>query len=210
MKREEIIEQLTYFEKADPDYEVFGANTHFYALYLPLEIAIIRKYEASQQIQLPSDFVKFYTQISDGGAGPHYGLYSGLRELTVLPTPLLAKKCLDIGIDFDQVDYEDTRKLVDTYHPMKEIVEELGAEQALIQVLEIGEYGCGYFIYLVVSGQDYGKVVLGINYQEAEIENRKVVYPTYDILYPDFESYFTDWLGRILSHQIKVFINKKK
>lgn len=209
-KRDEIIQRLQYFQGEDKQMELFGAKKHQYILYPTVEAHTIAAFEVLHGIRLPEDFKEFYTKIGGGGAGPYYGLYDTLNNLTFVPSPVLAIKCLDIDIDFDRIDYDDIEELVSSNHAFKELVNELGEEVALVKLLEIAEYGCGEYIYLILSGRDYRKVAVGIIYTEAEIDNRTVVYPAFNVIYNDFDAYYMDWIHRILPHELDMSMKNKK
>lgn len=67
-------------EKADPQYQVFGASSHRYQLYPVLSVQAVEAYEAKYNIQLPSEYKFFITHVGNGGAGPDYGI--GPLDLT--------------------------------------------------------------------------------------------------------------------------------
>ncbi len=61
-------------EKADPQYEIFGASSHRYQLYPVLSVQAVEAYEAKYNIKLPSEYKFFITYVGNGGAGPDYGI----------------------------------------------------------------------------------------------------------------------------------------
>lgn len=80
-KSKEILAKKIHklLEKAklrDKDCEVFGAHSHYYSLNPPISIDKIRVFEKKYDILLPEEYVYFMTEVGNGGAGPHCGLYS--------------------------------------------------------------------------------------------------------------------------------------
>lgn len=53
---------------------MFGASKHRYRLHAPASLAAVCQFEGRHAIALPSDYRQFLTEISNGGAGPNYGV----------------------------------------------------------------------------------------------------------------------------------------
>lgn len=77
---EQVHARLAEFRRADPKFEVFGAEEHRYTLDPPLPEEEVRALERRFGITLPADYRQFVTQVGDGGAGPGDGL-APLAEL---------------------------------------------------------------------------------------------------------------------------------
>ncbi|SDC02050.1 SMI1/KNR4 family protein [Niabella drilacis] len=69
-----IKEKLTILKDSDPQRTIFGSSKHQYKLNTCLPIEQVRQFEATHNIQLPEEFITFYTTIGNSGAGPFYGL----------------------------------------------------------------------------------------------------------------------------------------
>ncbi|MFO0943466.1 MAG: SMI1/KNR4 family protein [Pirellulales bacterium] len=60
----------------DAQLRVFGATGHKYALNSRASLASITEIEHVNRIELPADYRYFMLEVSDGGAGPNYGIKS--------------------------------------------------------------------------------------------------------------------------------------
>jgi hypothetical protein len=54
---------------------VFGADGHHFKLASPLSESTVIAFEHHHNVSLPGDYRNFITQISNGGAGPYYGIF---------------------------------------------------------------------------------------------------------------------------------------
>ena len=85
--------QLEEQRKADPEMKVFGSASHRYRLNPTLSEADVQSFETKYDIELPSDFREFVTQVGNGGAGPFYGLFQlGLFDATGRRAPTVGRK----------------------------------------------------------------------------------------------------------------------
>lgn len=66
---------LERLRDANPAPTIFGAGLHGFVLNPPLSERDVASFEATHRISLPSDYRQFLTEVGNGGAGPHYGLY---------------------------------------------------------------------------------------------------------------------------------------
>ena len=69
-----IREGVAHLARLDRSLRVFGASGHRYKLCEPALPAIVAEIEQACQVELPSDYRYFMLSISDGGAGPNYGI----------------------------------------------------------------------------------------------------------------------------------------
>jgi hypothetical protein len=60
---------------AGEKYKLFGETYHDFRLNPCLNETELRRFEASHSITLPGDYRLFLTEISNGGAGPYYGIF---------------------------------------------------------------------------------------------------------------------------------------
>ena len=86
-----ILEGIAYLARLDPNFRVFGATGHRYKLNAPAKSAALEEVEATHRFLLPSDYRYFMLAVSDGGAGPNYGLK---------PLTDIVRGC-DPGLPFD-------------------------------------------------------------------------------------------------------------
>jgi hypothetical protein len=81
---QEIRQQIERLKQQDQNLKIFGANKHQYHLNPCLTEAEIQTFEQRYQITLPQDYRDFLLYVGNGGAGPHYGLFSleeSVREI---------------------------------------------------------------------------------------------------------------------------------
>ncbi|MDH2433787.1 SMI1/KNR4 family protein [Pokkaliibacter sp. MBI-7] len=76
MDKNFVLEKLQKKQKLDPGLIGFGVQRHRYELRLPINESRLEKLEEEYGITLPEDYRNFILNISNGGAGPGYGLYS--------------------------------------------------------------------------------------------------------------------------------------
>ena len=67
-------------KEKDKDCKVFGACRHRYKCNPVASMEDVKAFEKKTGLKLPENYVYFLTHIGNGGAGPHYGMYS-LEEL---------------------------------------------------------------------------------------------------------------------------------
>ena len=80
---ERIKLKLDVLEWMDNDCSaLFGATVHHYQLNPPASEGLLREFETRNEVSLPADYRQFLLQVSNGGAGPYYGLYelAGAKE----------------------------------------------------------------------------------------------------------------------------------
>lgn len=70
-----IVQLLADLRQKDRKRQIFGALAHNYTLNPPVSTSVIEEFESRYRITLPDDYRFFVTQIGNGGAGPHYGLF---------------------------------------------------------------------------------------------------------------------------------------
>jgi hypothetical protein len=72
---------------ASPPPQVFGAQYHGFVLHPPLPEPQLTAFESQYRVKLPTDYRRFLSEVGNGGAGPHFGLF-GLGERTDLRNPV--------------------------------------------------------------------------------------------------------------------------
>jgi len=73
---ERIKIKLYQLRELDNDFEISGANDHRYLLNPCLTIEQVEEFELKNDVKLPDEYVRFITEVGNGGAGPFHGLLS--------------------------------------------------------------------------------------------------------------------------------------
>ena len=159
LNKETVHNLLQAAKNADKDLKVFGASSHKYQLNPVTTLDKVQEFEKKYGLKLPEAYVKFLTEIGNGGAGPDYGLYS-LEKVEAYNsewlnqndskqafidenmTPEMWKKVMDECEDEDDDDKYD------------EIL-----SQIYTGILIIGTQGCTFDTMLMCKGSEYGKIV---------------------------------------------------
>ncbi len=87
-----LLDQLETLRRLDPEFRVFGASKHRYRLNAPACSKTLAEFEVRHSVSLQSDYCQYMTQVSNGGAGPNYGLIeierAALGHIPSLPFPV--------------------------------------------------------------------------------------------------------------------------
>jgi hypothetical protein len=164
---EKIKNKLELLRKLDKRCSLFGSSTHRYQLNPPLSIENVRRFELEQSITLPTDYVKFFTIIGNGGAGPFYGLepienslfddldYKRPDSLLNPAKPFLHSKPwnLDFEPTVDEEENEEEYQI-----QFDQFQEKYYDREQMNGVIAICNYGCAVNLHLVVNGQEYGHI----------------------------------------------------
>lgn len=86
-----IREGVTFLARLDRSLRIFGASRHGYRLGELASLGSVLEIEQSCAVELPLDYRYFMASISDGGAGPNYGIKPMSQIL----------RCCDPGKPFD-------------------------------------------------------------------------------------------------------------
>ncbi|GAA3067269.1 SMI1/KNR4 family protein [Streptosporangium carneum] len=166
---------LTAVAQADPGHEIFGASRHRHRLGPVLDEAEVAGFEALHGVSLPEAYRAFLTDVGDGGAGPHYGLFRldgfEMRDLErqERETP-----------GFMAAPFPHTRNW-NPYDRMDE--DEYFAPRQVAGSLIVAEFGCGAFHRLVVTGEARGEVWLDDRASDGGLLREG-----------DFREWYTSWL----------------
>ena len=145
--------RLEYLAGRDPEFTIFGSESHQYRLGLPLPEKRVAEFEREMGVELPADYRSFVTTVGNGGAGPGYGL-------TPLGAAVGAVRREDEG---NRRGPRSGRSSAAQAFPLASPV--LGPEELdgysgpdFTGVISLGGYGCGMDPHLVVSGAESGHV----------------------------------------------------
>ena len=196
MNKNEILQGLKFLSKYDRNqpktlygFKTYGANRHNFILNPVISEKDVKKFEEEFQIELPTDYVKFITQIGNGGAGPGNGLFpldkwnceleSPSKDF--LKTPFPHVKEWNIENPFE-VESQEFIKFEHNYYIIKHVT---GA-------IRISHYGCGIMYMLVVSGLEKGHIW---------VDDRCSEYGIYPAAKEPltFEKWYMDWLGKSIN-----------
>ncbi|MFJ7280938.1 SMI1/KNR4 family protein [Kitasatospora sp. NPDC098663] len=134
----------------DPEFKRFGAKDHGYRLHPPLAEKAVRSFEREHGVRLPESYRGFLTDVADGGAGPHYGLFR------------LTDRLAEEDAVYDLREEGRTPGFLATPFPYAQACPGPGragsADYSVSGTLVIAEAGSGEFHRLVVTGRSAGQV----------------------------------------------------
>lgn len=150
-----LASRLDELKSRDPHFKVFGSVTHRYIGH-PVPEQQLVAFEATHDFEFPRDFRDLLLHIGTG-VGPEYGLFTldrMIAEQQDWATSLGRPGTLSEEAQFQDADAASliSRKMES---PSEFYYEELGS---LSGVLPICFGGCTYYDYLIVNGQQRGKV----------------------------------------------------
>lgn len=159
---ERIFQKLKDLKKLDKDFLCFGAYKHRYKLNPKLSESEIAQFEEDHNITLPEEYKAFLLHIGNGGAGPYYGLeklenglyidldYKNENEKIKLSEPFPFTKPWNLIAESFEKDISD--------EAYTELENEYFDDKWINGLLRVSNYGCGIFMNLVVTGEEYGNI----------------------------------------------------
>lgn len=93
--KERVLAACAWCRSEDKNFRVFGAASHRYELNPTLSESDIREFEAKHDVSLPPDYRWFLEEVSNGGAGPSYGILP-LSATRNIRRPFPAQRITDI------------------------------------------------------------------------------------------------------------------
>ncbi|MDE7104414.1 MAG: SMI1/KNR4 family protein [Ruminococcus sp.] len=177
--------------KADKKCEVFGSRTYKYKFNPPASLSDVHKFEEKYKIKIPDSFVRYLTEIGNGGAGVDYGVYTLERiqkeidayetmnpdsDKTIFDYENYAEKWAELCTELDTTDDDETYNRIE--------------KQLVNGWLIIGTAGCTYDYVIMCKGKNYGKVA-GVDWNMFE-DN-----PPY-ILSNSFENWIETYFRKII------------
>jgi hypothetical protein len=161
-------DRLHLLRAADPGYRVFGAAAHMYRLRPPATEDEVGAFEERHRVRLPDEYRDFLTGLGNGGAGPCYGLFP-LGIFWDNPNPARQEGMIgDLARPFP---HEDAWNAGADYWEMEPDIEVDEASwrawrrlyfsrQLIDGALPICHEACGFFLLLIVTGADRGRIWL--------------------------------------------------
>lgn len=152
-------------DQADPLRQIFGAKTHRYRFHPPADIQDVVLFAWKYGIHLPEPFVRYLTEVGNGGAGVDYGIYSleSIESEFADYLPATPGKTL---FDYDDVAerWASLCRQRDAAYASDLSDEELDAAIDAIMreitrgMLVIGTAGCTYDYVLMCEGRECGNI----------------------------------------------------
>jgi SMI1 / KNR4 family (SUKH-1) len=151
----DIESNLTKLRKLDKSYEVFGSDSHKYHSTKVGESEIL-SFEQRIGTELPTEFRQFLLKIGYG-AGPDYGIFNLDKMIKEYEE---WKSCLDERGAFDkafELTNADANELIEKKKDdMKGFYyKRLKTANGLLPIMT---EGCTYFAYIVLNGEQKGKI----------------------------------------------------
>lgn len=166
MDAQKIRDHLSLLHRKHPD--VFGAKSHRFLLNDPLGEDAVRRFESHERVRLSEDYREFIEFIGNGGAGPYYGVFKlGTMEdpghdcgswegdvgKLAAPFPYSLESIVDGLVVKGPFGYR--RRYRDATTPNQHANADWHTGP-IDGALPICHMGCGYFVWLVVSGDEAG------------------------------------------------------
>lgn len=160
-----IKEKLTRLIALDKKHAIFEASVHQYALNKKLPATTLTNFEKKYQLSLPAEYKEFLTQLSNGGAGPFYGLYdfTTAKKEALLNATLKNEKIKDPFSTSFPFSTTVAKKFIKDYAAAceegdEDLLQDLELPDPVTGVIFLGEYGCGWSFCLVINGEQAGTV----------------------------------------------------
>ncbi len=152
--------RLQELARLDPQFQLFGADTHRYQLAPPLAPDKVATFELSHGVRLPEDYRVFLLAVGSSGAGPYGGLnppsdFQHLNGLDAgfLSTPFPHRTAFN---RFNAATYHASSKEEKAVYSKR--VEEFEKDEWVYGTLCLSHEGCGMSDLLIVSGEERGAI----------------------------------------------------
>lgn len=145
--------------RKDPAYRIFGADTHHYKFKPAATVQEVSQVQAVLGVRFPDSYIQYLTKLGNGGAGPHYGIYS-LDEMQhnsqyLLHQPLLGEPMLHP--DMTLTEWYEIAEDLDILDEDAEIDAFFG--KLMQGTIVLGTHGCSVDTLLMCSGANAGEVI---------------------------------------------------
>lgn len=200
---ERIRRKLAVARLVDHFRDIFGARDHDYILHEPLELDTVRRYEARKHIQLPEAYVRFVTEVGDGGrgrpgyvhegfgAGPAYGLMPLEHK-----DPGRRRKLMKRDALIGALTKDEWKRAFGSTQGLSQKAEDKLLDSIHRGVFTLTVGGCSDFHGLILSGPARGKVI------DSNWEDEFPDGPP-EIVGDDFLSWYEAWLDDILGDGVR-------
>lgn len=152
---ERLKKLVSLAKKADPQYKVFASWRYKYTFNECTSLEKVQEFEKKHNIKIPETFIRYLTEVGNGGAGVGYGVYP-LEKLKISVSE--SEKTI-----FDYENYEELWASVcnETENAETENNSVWLDELYLLSMnglLNIGTAGCTMDYCLICKGKNYGKI----------------------------------------------------
>ncbi|MBC8172701.1 MAG: leucine-rich repeat domain-containing protein [Chitinophagales bacterium] len=173
---ENIKSKLDELIKLDSAKTIFGASAHQYAYDQTIPETVLQDFEKNAGVRLPGGYRVWLNTISNGGAGPYYGLYAFDKAVEDCMEYYFTENEQDT-IDWEQITPEKeknnlkkyfapfpiTTKQVEEIIQINESYEDdvhktIVLPERITGIVLLCDYGCGGHYFLVVNGEQAGTV----------------------------------------------------
>ncbi len=147
--------------KVDAEREFFGAHTYQYKINEVATLNEIQEFEKEYNITLPKEYVFYLTEVSNGGAGPHYGLNTLKKSSPDISEnyKTFNKKRDDIHIITTSITNDEWNENINTLDELDNDDYENYESYMKSSLLEIGSQGCSYANILMLGKEDAGRMM---------------------------------------------------
>ncbi|GAA1871839.1 SMI1/KNR4 family protein [Myceligenerans crystallogenes] len=170
-----VRERVSRLRRRDRSLATFGASGHRFVLAPPLTMEQVREAEAQFGAALPEEYRSFLVEVGAGGAGPGYGMEVLRKERgiwhwghvdTLLDeihrSALTAEEVDDAWSEVPEVgpqraDFPDDVSHAAAQEAFRDLDEEAFSRR-FRGCIPLGQQGCGWETWLVVSGPQRGHV----------------------------------------------------
>lgn len=160
-------------QRIDPKCHIFGAIHHKWQFGEPVNLQQIHSFESDMKITLPEPFVRYLTELGNGGAGPNYGIYSlemmrkenpsiakTINFLVMLDHSMTAAQWTDFSQEYEALEDKILAGEFDTTEEKEHAVQKLGAMKLNLIAggIFISTPGCTMHSLLMCRGAAMGEV----------------------------------------------------
>lgn len=154
---EELKQLAACARNSDPDYSAFAAFHHKYFFNPPADVEKVIQFEQKYNVTIPEAYSAYLTMVGNGGPGPGYGVYS-LEKLEEYNSCFLREYNEDVFIN-DQLTKEIWSETVAKLENANGDAYDKLLASIMSGAIEIGTFGCGLSILLMLRGSEKGKIV---------------------------------------------------
>lgn len=147
--------------KVDSKRKVFGAHSHEYKINEVATLNEIQEFEKQYNLTLPEEYMFYLTEVSNGGAGPFYGLNSLKKS-----SPDISKNYETFDKNIDNIHIITTSMTENEWTESVNFLDELNNDNydnystyMNSSLLEIGSQGCCYANILMLGKNDAGRMM---------------------------------------------------